>query len=201
VDDAREEVIRKNDIWTTAEKKLKASLDASEKEQAALIKTRASLMTEVHQLCREKILLVENLKSQSWVVDEAQKEADSLREDFDGVNYDVFCSCLQQVMLLNPGVQLNLCGLSVDHVVKEGVLTDICQPSDPRPVDLSNSDLKAFDPWAPFVAADSEETESDVRDGDGGVLSSAADTGATVSAPGAKDGGVETEVVVPPAGP
>jgi hypothetical protein len=100
-------------------------------------------------------------------------------------------------MLLNPGVQLNLRGLSVDHVVAEGVLTDIYQPSDPCPVDLSNPDLKAFDPWAPFVVADSEETESDVQDGDGGVLSSAADTSATVLAPGPKDDGVETEVVVP----
>jgi hypothetical protein len=161
VDDAREEVSRKNDLWSAAEKKLKASLDASEKEQVVLIKTSAALTTEVHQLRREKILLVENLKSQSRIAENAQKEADALREDFDGVNYDDFCNCLQQVMLLNPGVQLNLRGLSVDHVVAEGVLTDICQPSDPRPVDLSNPELKAFDPWAPFVATDSEETESD----------------------------------------
>ena len=58
VDDAREEVVRKNDLWSATEKKLKASLDASEKEQAALIKTRAALTTEVHQLRWAKILLV-----------------------------------------------------------------------------------------------------------------------------------------------
>jgi hypothetical protein len=170
---------------------MKASLEASDKEQAVLIKARAALTTEVHQLRRDKILLV-NLKSQSRIVEAAQKEADSLREDFDGVNYDAFCNCLQQVMLLNPGVQLNLRGLSVDHVVAEGVLTDICQPSDPRPVDLSRPDLKVFDPWAPFVAVDSEETESDVRDDGVKASGSVADTGA---------GEVENETSQPPPDP
>jgi hypothetical protein len=201
VDDAREEIIRKNDLWTAAEKKLKSSFDASEREHTELIKARAALTTEVHQLRWEKILLVEKLKSQSRVAKEAQKEADSLREEFDGVNYDAFCNCLQQVMLLNPGITLNLRGVSVDHTVMEGVLNDISQPSDPRSVDLSNPNLKAFDPWAPYVANDSEETESDVRDGDGDASGSIADTGATTSAPGTEAGGVETETFQPPPSP
>jgi hypothetical protein len=155
----------------------------------------------VHQLCREKILLVENLKSQSRIAKNAQKEADALREDFDGINYDAFCNCLQQVMLLNPGVELNLRGLSVDHVVAEGVLTDICQPSDPRPVDLSNPELKVFDPWAPFVPADSEETESDVQDEHVGVPSGVPGGEVVEPAPDGADSEVETKVVVPPPGP
>jgi nicotinamidase-related amidase len=162
VDDAREEAIRQIDAWKAAERKLRISLETSEKEHAELIKARASLTTEVHQLRRENIFLVENLKTQSRAAKEAKKEADTLREDFDTVNYDVFCNCLQQVMLLNPGMQLNLRGLSVDHTMSEGVVTDICQPSDLRPVDLSNPNLKVFDPWAPYVANDSEETKSDV---------------------------------------
>ena len=59
VDNAQEEVIRQTDVWKVAKKKLKASLDASEKEQASLIKTRASLTIEVNQLRRDKIFLVE----------------------------------------------------------------------------------------------------------------------------------------------
>jgi hypothetical protein len=109
-------------------------------------------------------------------------------------------------MLLNPRVQLNLRGLSVDHTVSEGVLTDICQPSDQCPVDLSNPDLKAFDPWAPFVAEDSEATESDVRDGDAaGVQNPEKDAEvqaeAVASPSGTKDTGFEAETDVPPLGP
>jgi hypothetical protein len=104
-------------------------------------------------------------------------------------------------MLLNPGVELNLRGLSVDHVVAEGVLTDICQPSDPRLVDLSNPELKVFNPWAPFVAADSEETESDVRDEHVRVPSGVPGAEVVDSAPDGTDGEVETIVVVPPPGP
>jgi hypothetical protein len=201
VDDAWEEAIRQNDAWKAAERKLRVALETSEKEQAELIKAKASLTTEVHQLRREKIFLVENLKTHSRVAEEAKKEVDTLREDFDAVNYDAFCNCLQQVMLLNPGMQLNLRDLSVDHTVSEGVLTNICQPSDPRPVDLSNPDLKLFDPWAPFAADDSEKTESDVRDGGGEIPGNVTDTGATTSDSIAMDAGVEPETVVPPLGP
>jgi chromosome segregation ATPase len=90
VDDAREEFVRQNYTWKEAKRKLKASLDASEKEQASLIRTRASLTTKVHQLRREKIFLVENLKTQSREAKEAKKEAETLRDDFDALNYDVF---------------------------------------------------------------------------------------------------------------
>jgi hypothetical protein len=165
VDDAREEVIRQNDLWKAAEKKLKASLDASEREQASLIKTRATLTTEVNNLRRDKIFLVEKLKVQSREAKEAKKEVETLRDNFDALNHDAFCNYLQQVMLLNPGVHLNLRGLSVDHTVAEGLLTDICQPNDTHPVDLADPHLKAFDPWAPFVAKDSQATESDEKDG------------------------------------
>jgi hypothetical protein len=68
-------------------------------------------------------------------------------------------------------------------------------------VDLSNLELKAFDPWAPFVAADSEETESDVRDDNAGIPSGVAETEVMELAPDGADGRVETVVVVPPPGP
>jgi hypothetical protein len=75
-DDAREVTIRKNDLWTTAEKKLKASLDSYIREQDELIKARAALTTEVHQLRQERLLMVEKQKSQSRVAEEAWKEVD-----------------------------------------------------------------------------------------------------------------------------
>jgi hypothetical protein len=116
----------------------------------------------VNQLRKDKILHVEKLKIQSREAEESRQEAETLRNDFDAVNYDALCICLQQLMLLNPGVKLNFRGINVDHTVSDGLLTDICQPSDLRPVDLSNPDLKAFDPWAPFVAEDSEATGTKV---------------------------------------
>jgi hypothetical protein len=143
------------------------------------------------------------LKSQSWEAKETRQEAKTLRNEFDAVNYDAFCNCLQHPMLLNPGVKLNFWGISVDHTISDGVLTDICQPSDPHLVDLSNPDLKAFDPWAPYMAKDSEATESDKRGGNVAgdeIPGKQADAGAEVAASscGANDAVGEAETMAPP---
>jgi hypothetical protein len=112
------------------------------------------------------MFLIEKLKTQAWEAEEAKKKVETLKDEFDGVNHDAFCKFVQQILQLNPGVMLKSKGLSVDHVVNNGVLTNIRDPRDLLPFNLEDLDLKVFDPYAPFVREDSEATESDDRDGD-----------------------------------
>lgn len=152
--------------------------EASSRIQAASeqrVKVEESLNQKVDELSRdnsflaqEKARLEGEVQAKDQLLSDAKKKTDEARKDlrelidgYDSANHHAFVACVQQLLFLNPGITLNLKGLSANHAMKNGVLIDIPKM---QPVNIDDPELPTFNPSDVTPSAAHRVTDSSPRD-------------------------------------